>query len=88
MGSMSTLIANAYPDEATAKRSLAKLGELQQQQLVVVDDAVIARHDGDKIKLDQAVGLAGAGAGGILVFFALLAWFDRRPVHRIASDRS
>ena len=28
--------------------------------------------------IGSAVALVGAGAGGILVFFALLAWYDRR----------
>jgi hypothetical protein len=38
--------------------------------------------------IGSAVALVGAGAGGILVFFALLAWFDRHPAHRPASDGS
>jgi uncharacterized membrane protein len=49
---VSTLIAITYPDEATAKRAFAKLGELQKQQLVAIYN-VIATHRGDKIHPDQ-----------------------------------
>ncbi len=78
---MSTLIAIAYPDKDTDVRARAKLAELERQQLISLDDAVIATHEGDKIKLEQAVGLTGAGAasgalwGGIfgLIFLMPIA---------------
>ena len=50
---MSTLLAIAYKDEATTKAALTELQALQGQQLITIDDAVIAYHQGDKIKLDQ-----------------------------------
>ena len=77
---MSTLIAIAYPDELTAKRALAKLGELQKQQLIAIDDAVIATHEGDKIKLDQSVGLTGAGAAGGALWGGLFGLIFLVPV--------
>src|SRR5215203_5944359 len=81
---MSTLIAIAYPDELTAKRAMAKLGDLQKQQLIQIDDAVIARHDGDKIKLDQAFSLAGAGAAGGALWGGLFGLIFLVPVAGIA----
>jgi uncharacterized membrane protein len=81
---VSTLIAIAYPDENTAKRALAKLGELQKQQLIQIDDAVIAKHDGDKIKLDQSVNLAGAGAAGGALWGGLFGLIFLMPVAGIA----
>jgi uncharacterized membrane protein len=81
---VSTLIAIAYPDEATAKRALAKLGELQKQQLITIDDAVIAKHDGDKIKLDQAVSLTGAGAAGGALWGGLFGLIFLMPIAGMA----
>ena len=81
---MSTLIAIAYPDELTAKRALAKLGDLQKQQLIQIDDAVIARHDGDKIKLDQAFSTAGAGAAGGALWGGLFGLIFLMPIAGMA----
>jgi uncharacterized membrane protein len=81
---MSTLIAIAYKDEETAKRALAKLGDLQKQQLISIDDAVIAKHDGDKIKLDQAVGLTGAGAAGGALWGGLFGLIFLMPIAGMA----
>ena len=38
--------------------------------------------------IGSAVALVGAGVGGILAFFGLLAWLDRHPIHRASSDHS
>jgi uncharacterized membrane protein len=81
---VSTLIAIAYPDEATAKRALAKLGELQKQQLIAIDDAVVAKHEGDKIKLDQAMSLTGAGAAGGALWGGLFGLIFLMPIAGIA----
>ena len=81
---MSTLIAIAYPDEAAAKRALAKLGELQKQQLIQIDDAVVATHDGDKIKLDQAMGLTAAGAAGGALWGGLFGLIFLMPIAGMA----
>lgn len=81
---MSTLIAVVYPDELTAKRALAKLGDLQKQQLIQIDDAVIAHHEGDKIKLDQAVSTTGAGAAGGALWGGLFGLIFLMPIAGIA----
>jgi len=81
---MSTLIAIAYPDELAAKRAMAKLGDLQKQQLIQIDDAVIARHDGDKIKLDQAFSTAGAGAAGGALWGGLFGLIFLMPIAGMA----
>ena len=81
---MSTLIAIAYPDEITAKRALAKLGELQKQQLITLDDAVIAKHEGDKIKLDQSFSTAGAGAAGGALWGGLFGLLFLMPIAGMA----
>ena len=61
---MSTLVAIVYDSEQTAKSALAELGNLQKQKLISLEDAVIATNEGGKIKLDQGISLAGAGALG------------------------
>jgi uncharacterized membrane protein len=81
---VSTLIAIAYPDEATAKRALAKLGELQKQQLIAIDDAVIATHDGDNIMLYQAMGLTAAGAAGGALWGGLFGLIFLMPIAGMA----
>ena len=61
---MSTLVAITYPDQETARQALATLTQLQKQELVQIADAIIATNEGDKVKLDQALNLTGAGALG------------------------
>jgi uncharacterized membrane protein len=62
---MSTLIAVAYDDVATAQMVRDKLLELQTRRLITLEDAVVVerRPDG-KVKLHQARSAAGAGAVG------------------------
>jgi uncharacterized membrane protein len=81
---MSTLIAIAYPDRLTAQRALAKLNELQKQQLIAIDDAVIAHHEGDKIKLDQALSTTGAGAAGGALWGGLFGLIFLMPIAGMA----
>ncbi len=59
---MSTLIAVAYPSNDIAKQALETLGRLQKERLIELEDAVIARNDDGKIKVDQALNLTAAGA--------------------------
>jgi uncharacterized membrane protein len=62
---MSTLIAIAYPDVATAERVRGELIQATKEHLVRLEDAVVVEHrDDGKIKLHQAMGTAGAGAAG------------------------
>lgn len=59
---MSTLIAVTYPNEGAARTALTTLAEMQKQQLIQIQDSIIATNQGDKVKLDQALNLTGAGA--------------------------
>ncbi|MFL5761470.1 MAG: DUF1269 domain-containing protein [Thermomicrobiales bacterium] len=81
---MSTLLAIAYKDEVTAKMALAKLGELQKQQLIQIDDAVVAKNEGDKIKLDQSLSTAGAGAAGGALWGGLFGLIFLMPIAGMA----
>lgn len=81
---MSTLIAIAYPDKATAEAARAKLAELQTQQLISIQDSVIATHEGDKIKLDQAINMAGVGAAGGALWGGLFGLLFLVPIAGIA----
>lgn len=81
---MSTLLAVAYKDEATAKSALAELIALQGQQLITIDDAVVAFHQGDKIKLDQMNSLTGAGAAGGALWGGLFGLIFLMPIAGMA----
>jgi uncharacterized membrane protein len=62
---MSTLVAIAYPDQATAEQVRTTLAEAMQEHLIELDDAVVVTRDGDgKIKLHQAANTTAAGAAG------------------------
>src|SRR6478735_2410362 len=81
---MSSLLAIAYKDEVTAKAALTELQALQGQQLITIDDAVIAYHEGDKIKLDQATSLTGAGAMGGALWGGLFGLIFLVPIAGMA----
>ena len=62
---MSTLVAIAYPDAATAENVRGELVAMAKEHLVTLEDAVVIEHQPDgKIKLRQAMSLTGAGALG------------------------
>jgi uncharacterized membrane protein len=62
---MSTLVAIAYPDQATAEEVMGTLARLQTEHLISLDDAVVVTRDADgKVKLHQSKKLATAGAAG------------------------
>jgi uncharacterized membrane protein len=62
---MANLVAIAYPDEATAQQVAATLGELQREQLIEIEDLVVAvREPNGKVKLRQTFKPATAGAAG------------------------
>jgi len=65
---MSTLVAIAYPDQATAEEVVATLSRLQTEHLIALEDAVVVTRDQDgKVKLHQSRKLvAGGAAGGAL----------------------
>lgn len=77
---MSTLVAITYRDEATARDALRALSDMQRQELIQIADAIIATHDGDKVRLDQSVNLAASGALGGAVWGGLIGLIFFVPV--------
>ena len=62
---MSTLVAIAYPDEATAAQVRDTLAEAMKEHIIELDDAVVVTRDAEgKIKLHQAGSTTAAGAAG------------------------
>jgi uncharacterized membrane protein len=62
---MSDLIAVAYDDVNTAETVRAKLFDLQSQQLIAIEDAVVVEREMDgKVKLRQLRSGVGMGAAG------------------------
>lgn len=62
---MSNLVVLAFENEEGAGQTLEEVIKLQQQNLILVEDAATAiRHAGGKVKVKQINSLAGAGALG------------------------
>jgi uncharacterized membrane protein len=79
--SMSTLVAIAYPDQATADEVAATLGRLQTEHVITLEDmVVVTRGEDGKVRLHQSHKPAASGAvggalwGGLigLIFFVPL----------------
>ena len=82
---MSTLVAIAYPDAATAERVRAELIQMTKEHLMQVDDAVVVEHRPDgKIKLHQAVSTTGAGAAGGALWGGLIGLLFLAPLFGMA----
>jgi uncharacterized membrane protein len=78
---MSTLVAIAYPDAATAERVRAELVQATKEHLVQLEDAVVVEHEpGGKVKLRQAVNPTAAGASGGAVWGGLIGLLFLAPV--------
>lgn len=78
---MSTLVAVAYPDVATAQRVRQELVEAAKEHLVQLDDAVVVEHQPNgKIKLHQAMGTTGAGAAGGALWGGLIGLLFLAPL--------
>lgn len=75
---MATLVAITYPNAGAARDALAAVSGLQRQELVRIQDAIIATNEGDKVTLDQALNLTAVGAvsgglwGGLLGLIFLI----------------
>ncbi|GGL27017.1 DUF1269 domain-containing protein [Planomonospora parontospora] len=82
---MSHLIAVAYPDVATAQAVRGRLTELQQQNLITLEDAVVVerRQDG-KIKLHQATSMTGLGASSGALWGGLIGMLFFMPLFGMA----
>ncbi|RKQ87026.1 putative membrane protein [Solirubrobacter pauli] len=82
---MSTLIAIAYPDAATAERVRAELIQATKEHLLTLEDAVVVEHQPDgKIKLHQAMSLTGAGAAGGAMWGGLIGLLFLVPLFGMA----
>ncbi|WCB95161.1 hypothetical protein DSM104299_03904 [Baekduia alba] len=78
---MSTLVAIAYPDAATAERVRSELVQATKERLVQLEDAVVVEHEpGGKIKLRQAMSPAAAGAAGGVLWGGLIGLLFLAPV--------
>jgi uncharacterized membrane protein len=82
---MSTLVAIAYPDSATAERVRAELIQATKEHLLDLEDAVVVEHRPDgKIKLHQAMSTAGAGAAGGALWGGLIGLLFLAPLFGMA----
>jgi uncharacterized membrane protein len=78
---VSTLVAIAYDDVATAEEVRGVLVEATKEQLITLDDAVVVSRQGDgKVKLHQAVSTAGAGAAGGALWGGLIGLLFLAPL--------
>ena len=82
---MSTLVAIAYPDAATAEQVRQELIQATKEHLVRLDDAVVVEHRPDgKIKLHQAMSTTGAGAAGGALWGGLIGLIFLAPLFGMA----
>ena len=82
---MSTLVAIAYPDLATAERVRAELVQATKEHLLTLDDAVVVEHRPDgKIKLHQAMSTTGAGAASGALWGGLIGLIVLAPLFGMA----
>ena len=82
---MSTLVAIAYPDTATADQVRAELVQATKEHLLKLEDAVVVEHRQDgKIKLHQGMGLTGAGAAGGALWGGLIGLLFLAPLFGMA----
>jgi uncharacterized membrane protein len=78
---MSTLIAIAYPDAATAEEVRGMMVQATKEKLLELQDAVVVEHRADgKIKLNQAVSTTGAGAAGGALWGGLIGLLFLAPL--------
>src|SRR5262245_40014439 len=82
---MSTLVAIAYPDAATAENVRGELVSMGKEHLLTMEDAVVIEHQADgKIKLKQAMSLTGAGALGGAAWGGLIGLLFLAPLFGMA----
>jgi uncharacterized membrane protein len=82
---MSTLVAIAYPDRATAEQVRQELIQATKEHLVRLEDAVVVDCDADgKIKLHQARSTTGVGAVGGAAWGGLIGLLFLAPLFGMA----
>src|SRR4051794_37097929 len=78
---MSSLVAIAYDDVATAEEVRGVLAQASKEQLITLDDAVVVSRDANgKVKLHQAVSMSGAGAAGGALWGGLIGLLFLAPL--------
>jgi uncharacterized membrane protein len=78
---MSNLVAVAYPDAATAEEVRTALAQMMKEHLIELDDAVVVvRGEDGKVKLNQAMSTAGAGAAGGALWGGLIGLLFLSPL--------
>jgi uncharacterized membrane protein len=78
---MSDLIAVAYDDRATAERVRDELAQMTREHVIEIEDAVVVtREPGGKVKLQQTVNPAGAGAAGGALWGGLIGLIFLAPL--------
>jgi uncharacterized membrane protein len=82
---MSTLVAIAYPDAATAEQVRGELVQATKEHLIQLEDAVVVVHEPDgKIKLNQAMSTTGTGAAGGALWGGLIGLLFLAPLFGMA----
>ena len=82
---MSTLVAIAYPDRATAEKVRQELIQATKEHLVKLDDAVVVDIDENgKVKLHQATSTTGVGALGGAAWGGLIGLLFLAPLFGMA----
>ena len=82
---MSTLVAIAYPDAATAEQVRAELVQATKELLITLEDAVVVEHRPDgKIKLHQGMSLTATGATGGALWGGLIGLLFFAPLFGMA----
>ena len=82
---MSTLVAIAYPDIATAEQVRQELIQATKEHLLKLEDAVVVEHKDDgTIKLHQAMSTTGAGAAGGALWGGLIGLIFLAPLFGMA----
>ena len=78
---MSTLVAIAYPDMATAEQVRAELVQATKEHLITLEDAVVVEHRPDgKIKLHQGMSLTAAGGASGALWGGLIGLLFLAPL--------
>ncbi|MBX5469037.1 MAG: DUF1269 domain-containing protein [Thermoleophilaceae bacterium] len=78
---MSQLVAIAYDDEANARAAAEDLRTLAVEHQIKLDDiAVVTRDEEGKVKLDQALSPARAGAAGGALWGGLIGLIFLMPL--------
>jgi uncharacterized membrane protein len=78
---LSSLVAIAYPDVATAEQVRAELDQATKEHLLALEDLVVVEHRADgKVKLHQGASLTGAGAAGGALWGGLIGLLFLAPV--------